>query len=60
MTEKKGHTGRKGDGKKPVREDTKNKANLKKNQYPLPEEKDVQYNYQPEFIDNSGNKKEKD
>jgi hypothetical protein len=34
----------------PVEEGTANKAGLKKNKYPLPEEKDVQYNHQPEFI----------
>ncbi len=36
----------------PVKEGTANKADVKKDKYPLPEEKDVQYNNQPEFINN--------
>jgi len=48
--------------KKPglIKEDKENRAELKKYGYPLPGEKDIQYNYQPEFIDDNGNKKEKD
>ena len=60
MPEKKEPKGHKKKGKNAVREDTKNKAHLKKEHYPLPGEKDIQYNYQPEFLDTSGNKQGKD
>ncbi|MBS1566652.1 MAG: hypothetical protein JST39_19870 [Bacteroidetes bacterium] len=44
----------------PVKEDTKNRADLDKHKYPLPDIKDNQYDYQPEFIENNGNKQKKD